>query len=1080
MSRRRIGWSALLLAVLAATIAAGRGPARFARIEAFPARIELADPFAYVQVVLTGVRADGGRVDVTRDAELVGGGDLVALDARGLARPRRDGAGELRFRVDELEISIPVTVRDSAAAFAPGFLRDVQPVLTRQGCNAGTCHGAAQGKNGFQLSLRGYDPLADHAALTDELAGRRFDRAEPAQSLFLLKPTGAVPHQGGKVLDPAEPDYALLEAWVAGGARLDADAARVASIELFPEDPTLAEPGQAQQFAVWATYEDGSTRDVTAHAFVESGNTEVVEVGEGGLVRTLRRGEAAILARYAGRYAATRLFVMGDRDGFVWQPQPAQSYVDALIDARLEEVRALPSGPCTDEEFLRRVHLDLTGLPPNPRDVTTFTLDARASDVKRAEVIDRLIGSPAFVDHWTNRWCDLLQVNRKFLGQPGARALREWIRGALAGNLPYDAFVRALMTGTGSTLANPPAAFFKIHREPDAAMEAVTQLFLGVRFNCNKCHDHPFERWTQRQHWELAALFADVERHDVDGAERMPRSTVMEGRQPPTVEERIADGSGGVVQDPNGREYGPHFPYEPAGVVPADGSRRERLAAWLTAPENPYFARSYVNRVWSYLLGRGLIEPVDDLRAGNPPSHPELLDRLTDEFVRSGFDVRALIRRICNTRAYQRSVEANAWNADDDVHFAKAIARRLPAEVLYDALHQAAGVRPRLPGTRPGTRARDLVDPEVEAPDGFLGLFGRPPRESVCECERSDGVSLGQALNLVNGTTFGEVLDAPDNAIAELVEYERDAGRVLEELYLRFLCRRPTAEERATLLPALDPLVADNAAALPGPQLAELAARRRAWETAQAPALWHTVAPGNVRSAAGAPLEVLDDGSVRAGGNAADTDVYEFVGRTDLARLSGIRLELLPDPSFPRGGPGRADSGNFVLAHVTASVVPLADVTGARPVALAAATADFSQRDWPVASAIVDDDKGWGIHPNAGTAHEAVFELAEDVGADGGALVLLRLRMPYGGRHVIGRFRVSVTDAPRPVRYSDLPTEVTAALRVPEDERDDMQRAAVHRAFVPRDPELLQWIRLATAQDLAWALATSPAFLFNR
>jgi hypothetical protein len=1075
----------LLLAGIAATSAGSGALAarpRLCRVEAFPPEIVLGDRFAYAQLLLTGVGEDGARFDLTRAAEVLDDAGLCTVDARGLVRPRggQPGRGTLRLRVEGREVAIPLRVEAGLEPGVPDFVRDVQPVLTRQGCNAGTCHGSAQGKNGFQLSLRGYDPLADHAALTDDLAGRRFDRVEPGASLFLQKPTAAVPHEGGRVLDPDEPDFALLEAWVGGGAPLDADAARVASIELFPADPTLAAAGQEQQFAVWATYADGSRRDVTAHAFVETADIEIVEALDGGLVRTLRRGEAAILARYEGAYAATRLFVMGDRSGFAWEPQPEGSYVDEWIDRRLAEVRALPSPPCSDEDFLRRVHLDLTGLAPTPAAVEAFRLDLRPADRKRRELVDRLIGSPAFVEHWTNRWCDLLQVDRRFVGEAGAVALRAWIKQAVASNLPYDAFVRALLTGTGSTLANPPAAFFKIHREPDLAMEAVTQLFLGVRFNCNKCHDHPFERWTQAQHWQLAALFADVRREDVPGSPRMPRREVMEGREPPTVEETIDDGEGGVVRDPGGRAHAPAFPYGFEGELPEGGTRRQRLAAWLTAPGNPYFARSYVNRVFGYLLGRGLIEPVDDIRAGNPPSHPELLDALTAEFVASGFDLRLLLRRICGSRAYGRSIEPNAWNEDDLVHFARAMPRRLPAEVIYDAVHQATGVRPRLPGTRPGTRARDLVDAGVEAPDGFLDLFGRPPRESVCECERSAGLSLGQALNLVNGPTFGDAIRSPGNAIEELVRHEADGGRVLDELFVRFLCRLPTAAERELLLPGLDPLRVENLDALPDEQRRALVERQRSWEAAQSVATWQPVVPGNVRSAAGTPLEVLADASVRASGTAAETDTYEFVGRVEIERIRGIRLEVLPDPALPRGGPGRADSGNFVLAHLAASVVPLADVTAGRPVRFSAATADFSQADWPVAASIVDDGKGWGIHPQAGVAHTAVFELAEDAETAGGALVVLRMRMPYGGAHLIGRFRVSVTDAPRPVRHAELPEAVLDALRVAAAERDAAQRARVHEHFVAQDPELVAWLRLATAQDLGWALAASPAFLFNR
>jgi hypothetical protein len=1056
-------------------------PPRLVRVEVFPPQIVLTSRFASAQLVLTGLREDGSRIDVTRTARRLDDGGAVVMDTRGLVRPVQDGEVMLRLAVDDLEVVVPTRVVGATAPYEPGFARDVQPVLTRLGCNAGTCHGSGSGKNGFKLSLRGYDVETDHGALTDELAGRRFDRIAPEQSLFLLKPTASVPHEGGKVLERGSPDWELLRSWVAAGVRLDATAPKVTSIGLFPEDPTIGEPGAEQQFAVVATYDDGSQRDVTAHAFVETGNTEVVEVGTRGLVRTLRRGEAAILARYEGRFAATRLFVMGDRSGFRWQSEAPLSWIDELVDARLAAIKTLPSGTCSDEEFLRRAMLDLTGQIPTIEAIESFVLDRRESQQKRRELVDRLIGSPDFVTHWTNRWCDLLAVNSKFLGEGGARALRDWVRGAVASNLPYDEFVRAVIDSSGSTLEVPPAAYYKIHREPDLAMENTTQLFLGVRFNCNKCHDHPFERWTQRDHWQLAAYFADVTRTNVPGSKEMPGSTVMkEGQKPPAYEERIGDGSGGTVTDPNGRSYEAHVPFESAVDAHAQPTRRAQLARWLTAKENPYFARSYVNRIWSYLLGVGLIEPIDDLRAGNPPTNPELLDRLTAEFIDSGFDVRALMRRICTSRTYQRSVEANEWNADDDEHFAKARARRLPAEVLFDALYRATGVRPHLPGVPSDTRARDLVEPSLATVDGFLDLFGRPPRESACECERSDGMSLGQALNLVNGPTIANAIESPDSAIAEIVEWEREPARVIDALYLRFLGRRATAAEAEALLPSFDPTAIENVGALSEADAALLAQRQREWEAKLAVAVWHVVEPGNVRSEAGSPLSVQADRSILAAGEAADRDVYEFVGRSELAVVRGIRIEVLPDPSLPKSGPGRSDSGNFVLAELTGSVVPLADVSRAMPLRFTSATANFSQQDWPVAASITPDDKGWGVYPRNDEVHQAVFELENDVGAAGGNLVVLRLRMPFGGKHVIGRFRVSVTDSERPIRHADVGEDVARAIRTATALRSDAERALLHRTYLERDDELSERIRLGAAQDLAWALATSPAFLFNR
>ena len=972
----------------------------------------------------------------------------------------------------------------STLAFAKvSFVRDVEPILNKVGCTQGTCHGAAKGKNGFKLSLRGYDPAFDHAALTDDLAGRRFDRAAPAQSLFLLKPTAAVPHEGGQRLIPGSADYEVVRSWVEDGVPLDQAAARVDHLELVPQDPTVPEPGMSQQFAVLAHYQDGRVRDVTAHAFVDSGNIEVAEAQAQGLVHTLRRGDAPVLARYEGHYAATRMFVMGDRSGFAWPDVPEYNWIDTLVDEDLRRIRALPSELCTDAEFVRRVWLDLCGKPPTRRETLAFLRDHRDGRHKRDELIQRLIGSAEFVEHWTNRWADLLQVNSKFLGSEGAAAYRTWIETAVASNLPYDRFVRELVTASGSTLQNPPAAFFKVLREPDAVMESTTQLFLGIRFNCNKCHDHPFERWTQRQHWQLAAWFAQVQRQDAPGSKKMPGKDAMkEGEQPPAYEELISDAGDqpAEVQDPDGRKYHNVFPYEHGGPHEPSLPLRQQFAQWLVARENPYFATSYVNRLWSYFVGTGLIEPVDDIRAGNPPSNPALLRRLTEEFVQSGFDVRALMRVICESRVYQQSVRTNQWNTGEDVHCSHALPRRLPAETLFDAVHQATGSRPRLQGARRGTMAADLVDASVEAKDGFLDLFGRPPRESVCECERSSGTSLGQALNLVNGPTLQDAIDDPDNDIAELVSHEPDPRKIIGELYLSFLCREATAAELQQILPTFDAGALANAAALRPGDRAELDRRLAAFELQHVVPAWYPLEIGKRTAAGGAELQLLDDGSLLVAGPRPDQDSYTVVAFTDRTGLTGIRLEALPDDSLPGKGPGRADNGNFVLRQLTVTEVPLEEPTAARQVALSAATADFSQQQFDVAQAIAGKGNGWAVSPSLGRRHEAWFECKDAVGRAGGTMLVFTFAQPYGARHTLGRFRLSVTDQQRPIRHHGLPDDVAAVLAVPRDQRDAAQRALLFRHFIGTDQELAGKIRLGAAQDLAWALVNSSAFLFNR
>lgn len=760
-------------------------------LEATPAQFELRNRYDYRQLLLTGLTDAGERIDVTRLARLETTPDCVQVDERRLVRPLADGAGELQFRVGNLAVYVPVTVLGQLEPYEASFVQDVMPSMSKLGCNSGTCHGSDGGKNGFKLSLRGYDPETDHAALTDELAGRRFNRAAPDQSLMLLKPSGGVPHVGGVLSRPGEPAYDLLRQWIAAGVKFDRDAPRVVGIELSPKDPQLPLPGMKQQMAVLATYSDGRIRDVTAEAFVDSSLAEIAEIDSRGLVTAVRRGEAAALARYEGNYAAATITVMGDRSGFAWEQQPTFNFIDNLVDDKLQGMKILASGLCSDADFIRRVYLDLTGLPPTADQVRAFLADERETQLKRDELIDQLVGSDEYVEYWTNKWSDLLQVNRRFLSEKGAWALRNWIREAIARNTPYDQFAREVLTASGSTFENPPASYLRTLREPADAMENSTQLFLGVRFNCNKCHDHPFERWTQNQYYHLAAYFAQVGRKPGSRAD----------------EEIIFDtpGRGEVPHVKTGQPMEPAFPYDHADseAAEADATRREQFAHWVTSKENQYFATSYVNRLWSYLLGTGLIEPVDDIRAGNPPTNPALLKRLTETFVASGFDTQELIKLICKSRTYQLSLETNRWNEDDELNYSHALARRLPAETLYDAVKSATGSVSKLPGMPAGYRASQLPDSAVELPGGFLGLFGRPPRESACECERSSGVILGQALNLVNGPVIADAIADPNNRIAGLTLKFKDDARLVEELFLSILCRYPTDRESAAGVEAI-------------------------------------------------------------------------------------------------------------------------------------------------------------------------------------------------------------------------------------------------------------------------------------
>jgi hypothetical protein len=1069
------------------------------RIEATPASIELKHPYGYRQLLLTGELDSGERVDVTRLVEAQVPETIVSLSPNGQVRAKADGSGEIKFTLNGQTAVVPVAVSGQSQPYPVSFVCDVQPVLSKLGCNQGTCHGAANGKNGFKLSLRGYDPLFDHRALTDDLAGRRFNRAAPDQSLMLLKPTGAVPHVGGVLTHRGEPYYELLRSWIADGVKLDLDSPRVTSIDIYPKNPVIALPGMRQQMVVVATFGDGRVRDVTAEAFIESSSTEKIEIDRQGLATAVRRGEAAMLARYEGSYAATMVIVMGDRSGFAWRETPVNNHVDELIYNKLKKMRILPSDLCGDADFVRRIYLDLLGISPSVDQVRAFLADSRDTKTKRDELIDRLIGSPEYVENWTNKWADLLQVNRKFLGEEGAWAFRNWVEQAVASNMPYDQFVYTVLTASGSTLDNPPAAYYKVLREPGDVMENTTQLFLGVRFNCNKCHDHPFERWTQDQYYHLAAYFAQIGRKPApEYAGRNIGGTAVE--QPLPLVEVVFDKAGGdVTHIRSGQVAAPQFPYTHAGKLPEQAGRREQLARWITAKENPYFAKSYVNRIWGYLLGVGIIEPLDDIRAGNPPTNPELLDRLTSDFIAGGFDVQRLFRTICKSRVYQHSLATNEWNQDDEINYSHALARRLPAEALYDAIHRATGSQIHLPGVPANFLATQLPDSDVQLDDGFLNLFGKPPRESACECERSTGVMLGQALNLVNGPTIARAIADPGNRITRVVAAEKDDRKVIEEVFLSILCRPPSEQE---ITAALDNVRAEKeeqervAAALAAYEREVLPKKQAEWEQSQAAANWVVLEPASLTSAGGATLTRQADNSVLVAGNNPQTDNYTFTAKVDLPAVTGVRVELLPDDSLPAKGPGRAGNGNLVLNELKLTAAPAGDASQAKPIALANAQADFAQDGFPPALVIDGNSQGssgWAVSPKFGETHTAIFETTQDVANAGGTVLTFTLEQQFGSQHTVGKFRISVTGSKRPLSLQGPPAPIAAILAVAPEARTAEQKAELEKHFRSIDTDLAglqraaaeaaqqpEGYRLLAAQDLAWALLNSPAFLFNR
>ncbi|NRA94573.1 MAG: DUF1553 domain-containing protein [Planctomycetes bacterium] len=729
-----------------------------------------------------------GRRDISGEAELaIASHDIAAIvDRRVVAKAT--GKTSLMVSANGLVARIPVVVLNADVP-PVHFVKDVMPIMSSVGCSAGTCHGRQGGQNGFALSLRGFDPETDHRSLVQALLGRRLDRVDPVSSLMLKKPTGQIPHEGGAVLESGSRRYGTLLRWIEEGATYLKDASsKVTRLEVLPSFVDLALPTDRQRIVVVAHYENGGSRDVTRDAIIESANLEVA-TAEGNEVTAARRGESAVLVRYEGVYASSRISVMGDRSGFAWKPGPVHNFIDTHVHKKLEKIKALPSALCSDGEFARRIYLDLTGRPPTAQEAQAFSDDERPGQGRREALIDALVGSPAFVEHWANKWADLLQCQTRTLGEKGVWVFRRWLSRSVAENKPYDDFVKELLTTGGSTYRAAASNYLRAVSDkgqtpdPGKLTEDVAQTFLGVRFNCNKCHNHPFERWTQDQYYEFSAHFARV---------RFKNGTAPGEK----VVYESYDG-GETVHPRTSRVMAPKVPLAESLVPISTNGRLDRLAVWLTSKENPLFARSYVNRVWSYFLGVGIIEPVDDIRAGNPPVNPELLDALERHFIDSDFDFNELVRTICLSATYQMSFRPNQWNDDDATNFSHCVPRRLSAEQLMEAIAMATGVTPRIGGLPAGTRP-------VEAPDGlvangdFLKLFGRPQRDSACECARTNNLSLAHALSLVNGETIhASVVDAK-GLVSRVVAGEKDDREVVKALYWATLCRAPTKTELDT------------------------------------------------------------------------------------------------------------------------------------------------------------------------------------------------------------------------------------------------------------------------------------------
>jgi len=669
---------------------------------------------------------------------------------------------------------------------AVSFRNNVQPVLAKAGCNAGACHGAAAGQNGFRLSLRGYDNEGDFTTLTRQALGRRINPAEPGRSLLLLKSTGAVPHKGGKRFEVDSAEYRIIADWIASGTPGPSEAdAKIERIEISPSHVILTN-GAAQQLAVRAFFSDGHAEDVTRWVKYTAANAAVTQVGERGEVTVIGHGEGAVTAWYLSRIAIATVSVPYTNQvaAEVFAKAERRNFIDELVLKKLESLNLPPSPKAGDSEFIRRVYLDTVGVLPTAAETREFLADA--SEKKRDALIERLFARPEFVDYWTYKWAELFLVSSKTLRPSSMWAFYRWIHEQVAGNTPWDEVARRVVTAQGSTVANGAANFFVLHENPADLSENTSQAFLGMSINCAKCHNHPMEKWTNDQYYQMANLFARVRAKN--GAEDGERII-------------FAAATGDLVQPLRGKPQAP-APLDGETIpLEATEDRREHLADWLVSPANPYFSRAIVNRVWANFFGVGLVENVDDLRVTNPASNEELLSAAANYLAGQKFDLRALMRTILQSAAYQRTSRPLPENKDETRFYSRYYPRRLMAEVLLDACSQVTGAPTEFKGYPKGWRAVQLPDSKVES--YFLASFGRAEREKTCTCERTTEPSVTQVLHIFNGDSLNQKLSAAENAISKSLAAKMTAEKMIEEAYLAALARPPTATEKARFAEAV-------------------------------------------------------------------------------------------------------------------------------------------------------------------------------------------------------------------------------------------------------------------------------------
>jgi hypothetical protein len=748
-------------------------------VEVFPPDVNLETARDFQSVIVRVTQSDGVTRDVTGESTFsVSDPKLAKVDGH-ILRPLADGSGQLQVKYGDQTVNVPLTVKSAAQDRPISFKLDVMPVFMKSGCNVGGCHGSARGKDGFRLSLFGFDPDGDYLRITQEIPGRRVNLAIPEESLLLQKGLGRVQHTGGTLFKEDDERYKTILRWLQAGAPKDADTvAKPISLELYPKQIVLEGEGATQQLTARAKYSDGTARDVTPLAVFLSNNDNSAVVDSAGQIKASKRGEAYVMARFNTFTVGSQVIVVPKGEPYAFPSDiKDNNYIDGLVDAKLKKLRIVPSAVCDDETFLRRAYIDIVGLVPTPEDWQKFMSDSSAD--KRAKLVDELLGRKEFVELWVMKFAELLKIRSDPGQQMSYKATLgyfNWLEDKLAHNVPMDQIVQQLLSATGGTFDNPATNYYQVENDKLKIAENTAQVFMGMRIQCAQCHNHPFDRWTMNDYYSFAAFFSQIGRKQGED----PREAIV-----------FNSGGGEVTQPITGETMKPKFL---GGEVPdvAGKDRREVLAKWLASPENPYFAKNLANIVWSHFLGKGIVDPVDDVRVSNPASNPELLDALGSKFQEYHYDFKRLVRDICNSRTYQLSTITNATNEGDARNFSHGPIRRIRAEVLLDAIAQVTESREKFRGLPLGARAVQIADGQTT--NYFLTTFGRAKRETVCSCEVSMEPNLSQALHLLNGdTAHGRVLQG--GVVTKLLAAGKSPADVIDELYERCFARKPTPDE---------------------------------------------------------------------------------------------------------------------------------------------------------------------------------------------------------------------------------------------------------------------------------------------